>query len=236
MVGAMIEEGRQRWETNRVEAFSDGVFAIAITLLVLEISISPSDFGDLRHALLAEWPSYLAYITSFLTVGSVWIAHHALFVRLRYVDPVLLRLNLVLLMVAAFLPFPTGVLAEALDASRESERVAVAFYGATALVIDLLLQASIRYAASQPELWIGAREDVPTGLRERGWRTWVSSVAYGVAILAGIFVFPKLAAAGYLAVAVRGVVVVGGEGRLGLGGLSAAGGDATRALGDRRKP
>src|SRR5262249_46940461 len=103
-----------RWEKNRVEAFSDGVFAIAITLLVLEITIEPDQYDHLWHALGQEWPAYLAYVTSFLTVGSVWIAHHSLFTYLRYVDPVLLRLNLLLLMAAAFLPFPTGVLAQAL--------------------------------------------------------------------------------------------------------------------------
>ncbi len=98
----------RRWETNRVEAFSDGVFAIAITLLVLEIHIGPEAFEHLLRGLLDQWPAYLAYVTSFLTVGSVWIAHHDL---------------------------------------------------------------------------------------------------YGLAILAGIFIFPKLAAAAYLLVAIRGVLV-----------------------------
>ena len=105
------------WETNRVEAFSDGVFAIAITLLVLEINVAPSDFEHLGRALVDEWPAYLAYVTSFLTVGSVWIAHHDLFTRLRFIDPVMLRLNLLLLMAAAFLPFPTAVLAQSFHAS-----------------------------------------------------------------------------------------------------------------------
>ncbi|MGO9792975.1 MAG: TMEM175 family protein [Solirubrobacteraceae bacterium] len=61
-------------ETTRIEAFSDGVFAIAITLLLLEIRIDPSEFAHLRHALVDEWPGYLAYVTSFLTIGSLWIA------------------------------------------------------------------------------------------------------------------------------------------------------------------
>jgi uncharacterized membrane protein len=78
------------------------VFAIAITLLVLDIRIEPSEYDELRDALLREWPAYLAYVTSFLTVGSVWLAHHNLFTHLRYVDPVLLRLNLLLLLAAAF--------------------------------------------------------------------------------------------------------------------------------------
>ena len=85
-----MEATGTRWETARVEAFSDGVFAIAITLLVLEIGVDPADFDHLWQALADEWPSYLAYVTSFLTVGGVWLAHHRLFSHLRYVDPMLL--------------------------------------------------------------------------------------------------------------------------------------------------
>jgi uncharacterized membrane protein len=212
----------QRWDTGRVEAFSDGVFAIAITLLVLEIKIAPADFEHLRKALVHEWPAYLAYVTSFLTVGSVWIAHHNLFSRLRFIDPTLLRLNLLLLMATAFLPFPTSVLAEALHASGTAERTAVVFYGAAALVIELLLRASVRYAESRPDLqvgdWSAATPEVGAEGRPHvtGWRAWVSTALYAVAIVFGVFVFPKIAVAGYLAVAVRSVFVVGSEGRLSL--------------------
>ena len=218
MTDVRHEDAPQRWETNRVEAFSDGVFAIAITLLVLEIKLAPSDFEHLGRALVDEWPAYLAYVTSFLTVGSVWIAHHDLFTRLRFIDPVMLRLNLLLLMAAAFLPFPTAVLAQSFDASDRAERVAVAFYGLTALVIELLLRAFVRYAASQPELAFAhpVEEPVPARGPQRGWRAALSSVFYGLAIFVGLFVLPKLAAACYLAVAVRGVFVIGGQGRLSL--------------------
>ena len=213
-----MSESAQRWETGRVEAFSDGVFAIAITLLVLEIHIAPADYDHLWHALLHEWPAYLAYVTSFLTVGSVWIAHHELFTRLRFVDPVLLRLNLMLLLFAAFLPFPTGVLAEAFHASQEAERAAIVFYGGTALLIDVLLNAAVRYARSKPELTDLTADELAADAseHERGWRTWVASATYTAAILVGIFTFPRVAAAGYLVVAVRGVFVVGRQGRLGL--------------------
>jgi len=209
-----------RWETNRVEAFSDGVFAIAITLLVLEITIEPDQYAHLGRALLDEWPAYLAYVTSFLTVGSVWIAHHSLFMHLRYVDPVLLRINLLLLLVAAFLPFPTAVMAQAFHASDRAERVAIVFYGATALLIEIVLRVGIRYAASRPELQVaGTVHGVPQPTAPsmpRGWREAFGAIVYAVGILAGIFIFPKLAAAAYLLVAVRGVTVVGREGRLSL--------------------
>ena len=112
-----LEPGQERCagRPGRLEAFSDGVLAIAITLLVLEIKIEPPGFEHLWRALADEWPSYLAYVTSFLTIGGVWLAHHALFERLSAIDPVLMRLNILLLMAVSFLPFPTALMAEALQ-------------------------------------------------------------------------------------------------------------------------
>jgi uncharacterized membrane protein len=92
---------------NRVEAFSDGVFAIAITLLVLEIAVPAGSEHDLWAAVVNEWPSYLAYLVSFSTVGAVWVAHTVITECLVRATPVLIRLNLLLLMVVSFLPFPT---------------------------------------------------------------------------------------------------------------------------------
>ena len=122
----------QRWSTSRVEAFSDGVFAIAITLLVLEIKIEPDQFEHLWRALADEWPAYLAYVTSFFTIGGVWLAHHGLFSRLEAIDPVLMRMNILLLMAVSFLPFPTALMAESLKASESAERAAVIVYGGVA--------------------------------------------------------------------------------------------------------
>jgi uncharacterized membrane protein len=211
-----------RWDKGRVEIFSDGVFAIAITLLVLDISVAPDDYNNLRHALAHEWPAYLAYATSFLTVGSVWIAHHGLFSRLRYIDPVLLRLNLLLLMTAAFLPFPTSVLAQALHHGGTAERTAVVFYGAAALVIELLLRAAEQYASSLPELHVDGTttemlpEPPATRTHLTGWRRWASTLLYAAGILFGVFLFPRLAVIGYLAVGIRSVFVAGSAGRLSL--------------------
>ena len=202
----------QRWETGRVEAFSDGVFAIAITLLVLDIRIEPDQYDHLLKALLKEWPSYFAYVTSFFTVGSVWIAHHYLFTRLKYIDPVLLRLNLVLLLAAAFLPFPTAVLSQAFEASTRSERAAVALYGLTALAIELILRAMIRYASTRPELVEGEVPPLPKS--ERGWRATIGSAGYALAIAFGVLLLPHIAGAFYLLIALRAVLVSGHEGRL----------------------
>jgi uncharacterized membrane protein len=207
-----------RWDKSRVEIFSDGVFAIAITLLVLDITVAPGDFDHLRRALLNEWPAYLAYVTSFLTVGSVWIAHHTLFSRLRFIDPILLRLNLLLLMTAAFLPFPTSVLAQALHHGGTAERTAVVFYGAAALVIEALLRAAQRYASSKDELQIDptTAKPAPERVHLTGWPRWATTALYAATILFGVFLFPRVAVIGYLAVGIRSVFVVGNEGQLSL--------------------
>ncbi len=105
-------------ETTRLEAFSDGVFAIAITLLILEIKVpagpETQDHG-LWRALLERWPSYVGYVISFATIGIMWVNHHALFKYIRRVDRALLLANLLLLMTISFLPYPTAVLAEHLS-------------------------------------------------------------------------------------------------------------------------
>lgn len=88
-------------------------------------------------------------MTSFLTIGGAWIAHHRLFSRLRVIDATMVELNLVLLLFTAFLPFPTAILAEALRAAEHTAEIAVVLYGATVLVIELVLQALTRYAASR---------------------------------------------------------------------------------------
>jgi uncharacterized membrane protein len=126
-----------RWETGRTEAFSDGVFAIAITLLVLDIRVPSSDFDNLWSGIFHQWPSYLGYVTSFTTIGGIWLAHHSIFRRLRYADSAVMRINLLLLMVVSFLPYPTRLVAEAFD-SQSAERAAVIFYGTTLLAISAL--------------------------------------------------------------------------------------------------
>ena len=98
-------------ETARVEAFSDGVFAIAITLLILEIKVPSAGSGDLGEQLLRQWPSYLSFFISFAFIGIMWIKHHRLFTHIRKSDDVLLVLNLLLLLGVTVVPFPTSVLA-----------------------------------------------------------------------------------------------------------------------------
>ncbi|HEX6492638.1 MAG TPA: TMEM175 family protein [Candidatus Dormibacteraeota bacterium] len=111
---------------GRVEAFSDGVFAIAITLLVLTI-VQPQRFDDLGRELLRGWPSYAAYAVSFAVIGIMWFNHHVVFGHLARVDRTLLHLNLLLLLTIAFLPFPTGVFGEALRRGEGTRDAAVAY-------------------------------------------------------------------------------------------------------------
>jgi uncharacterized membrane protein len=131
-------------DTMRLVAFSDGVFAITITLLVLEIR-PPTDDENLLDGLIALWPSYLAYALTFLFIGQVWANHHVMFDHVRTADRVVLLLNTVLLMVVAFLPFATSVLAEALRSGHD-ERTAVGFYGIAFDVTALTFNAVWQYA------------------------------------------------------------------------------------------
>jgi uncharacterized membrane protein len=131
-------------DTMRLVAFSDAVFAITITLLVLEIK-PPTDYTNLLHGLLALWPSYLAYAVTFLFIGQVWANHHVMFDHIRAADRVVLLLNTLLLMAVVFLPFATSVLAGALR-DGDGQRTAVVFYGIAFDVTALMFNAVWQYA------------------------------------------------------------------------------------------
>jgi uncharacterized membrane protein len=134
-------------DTMRLVAFSDAVFAITVTLLVLEIK-PPADNKDLLHGLLLLWPSYLAYAVTFLFIGQVWANHHVMFDHIRAADRTVLLLNTLLLMVVAFLPFATSVLAGALR-SGDGQRTAVVFYGIAFALTALTFNGVWRYARRQ---------------------------------------------------------------------------------------
>ena len=131
----------------RIVSFSDAVFAITVTLLVLEIK-PPADDTNLLHGLVALWPSYLAYALTFLFIGQVWANHHVMFDHIRAADRAVLLLNTLLLMIVAFLPFTTSVLAGALR-SGHSLRTAAVFYGiafdATALTFNTVWRYARRH-------------------------------------------------------------------------------------------
>ena len=105
-----------------MEAFSDGVLAIAITLLVLDLALRPP--GSPLEQFLRDWPSYLVYLVSFLTIGAAWIAHNSLTGDLDHIDRIFLRLNLLFLLSVSFLPFPTRIVGDALEKGTSWQRVA----------------------------------------------------------------------------------------------------------------
>ncbi len=135
------------FDTQRLEAFSDGVFAIAITLLIIEIGVPHVDANQsLSHALLRLWPSYFGYAVSFLTIGVMWINHHHMFRDIIRVDHTMLVLNLVWLLGIAFVPFPAAVVAAYLRS--DSHRLeATLMYGTTFVVISVFANALWLYSS-----------------------------------------------------------------------------------------
>lgn len=190
------------FDTGRLEAFSDGVFAIAMTLLVFQIAVPEAAFRNLWRGIGDQWPSYLAYATSFLTIGGLWMVHHGLFRRMRRANLTVMRMNLLLLMTVAFLPFPTRLVAQAISRT-SAERPAVLFYGLTLLAIGVTITVMVRYVASRSEL---RREQVPAvELEMLSRRTAPSLVFYALALVLALLV-PEVAAFAFLLVAVRPVL------------------------------
>jgi uncharacterized membrane protein len=177
-----VSEGVQDVETGRIEAFSDGVFAIAITLLVLELGVGHKYEHDhgLWRALVHEWPSFAAYVTSFFIIGIMWVNHHSMFRSIARADRVLLFFNLLLLMWMTLIPFPTRLVADHLGDGGHDAAVAEAVYSAN------LTLAAIAFSL----IWIHAVRGgrliaAPLGRREE-WRSIgrfsVGTFLYGATI------------------------------------------------------
>jgi uncharacterized membrane protein len=184
--------------TARLEAFSDGVFAIAITLLVLDLAVpvTGTSKNHLLEAIADEWPGYLGYVVSFSTVGALWLGHNAITDYLDRADVTLLRLNLLLLFFVSFLPFPTRLLSEYIATDR-AERVAVTFYGLTLLIAGALLSLFWRYALHARLVRPDAGDDEITLLTHR---LTPGLAAYAVLIIVGLFA-PVVAVIGYFVIA-----------------------------------
>jgi len=193
--------GRRVLSKGRMEGFSDGVFGFAATLLVLDLALRPP--GTPLQQLLHAWPSYLAYIISFLTIGGGWLLHTALTDQLARADSLFLRLNLLVLLVVVFLPFPTGLVADALRHDDISAgRVYVTLYGLTLLAIRFLgfiLDAYARYA----HLYSPKGEGEELHSTQRKFLPVV--IGYVIAILIGLLL-PVAAVALYFGIAVYLVV------------------------------
>jgi uncharacterized membrane protein len=181
--------------TTRLEAFSDGVFAIAITLLVLELDV-PAKVDGLLEELDREWPSYVGYFVSFSFIGGVWMAHTTLTRFLTAVDQVLLGLNLVLLLFVSLLPFTTSLMATHLGDA--GEQVAVVVFGINLTFASLMVNVVFAYAARTEGL---ADREADQELRAFALRRRVSVVVQAGATLLGLLA-PTLAVLAYLAISV----------------------------------
>lgn len=182
--------------TVRAEAFSDAVFAIAITLLVLELDAAEG-YDTLWAGLVASWPHYVAYLVSFASIGAFWLTHTAITGRIRGIDSTFARINLLLLFVAAFLPFPTRLIAEHLD-NLDDERVAVTVYGLTLLAGSVTLGVLWRYAQHAGLLLPGLPDEQ---VRAITLRTRPSGGLYAAALVFGWFL-PRLVVVVYLVIAI----------------------------------
>ena len=174
--------------TTRLEAFSDGVFAIAITLLVLDLAVpAKKDLTDgLGSALWHEWPSYAAYFVSFWVIGIIWINHHTVLDAIARADKTLLVLNLALLLTVATIPFTTALFAEYLRAGHEA-RLAAAIYSAVMVVHGLIWQAFWRPAAYRP--WLLA-PGVDPARAQASTRSFGLGIPFYLAAFALSFVVP----------------------------------------------
>jgi uncharacterized membrane protein len=189
---------RRLAESGRVEAFSDGVFAIALTLLVLDLHVPEGVRGDFARALSDQWQSYVAYLAAFLNIASIWISHHDLFTRVRRVDVRLIVANLVLLLVSSLFPFPASVISSAMrDGNHRDQVVACLLYAALGLSIPLAWRLIYGQLVRSPQL-LEEPGDLAYVL---SWRrkALVSVVVYPIAALVAV-VAPVVALIAFVAV------------------------------------
>jgi TMEM175 potassium channel family protein len=140
--------------TVRLEAFSDGVIAIAITLLILNIKIPHAKDGKLLDAVTNQWPSYAAFVVSFAVIGIMWVSHHSMFQRIANTDRPLLFLNLLLLLGIAFLPYPTALLGAYVRDGGSNSHIAAAVYSTTMVGIGLAFAGLWWHLSRRPELLV----------------------------------------------------------------------------------
>lgn len=194
-------ERRQR-AVARVEAFSDGVFAFAITLLVLAIRIPRLDDVDasagLQHLVLQQWPSYVAFALTFTVVGTVWANHRLAFSYFERTDHVLVSLNLLELMTVAFLPVPTGVLGTWVESDRNRFFVVV-FYGVTLAILGIFHNLMWWYGAYRARL---TSADLARPKRRALTLRWIVGPILYLACVALAWVEPRLSLAGFVALGV----------------------------------
>jgi uncharacterized membrane protein len=172
-------------DTSRLEGFSDGVFAISITLLIIGVDIK-AEGGSLSHRLVEQWPSYLSYVVSFAIIGVLWLHHHKIFRDIRVADHGLVVLNLVFLLGVSFIPFPTKVMGDELASpSFADQRTAVIFYGLTITTVSLTFNTLWLWAAYRRRLIEPNMPQVRVRARTRSM--WLGMPPYAVATVVAIW-------------------------------------------------
>ena len=167
--------------TARLETFSDGVFAIAATLLVLEFSVSSG--RNLGDQLVHLWPAYLAYATTFVTIGIIWMNHHHTVSLIDHTDRTMLFINNLLLLTIAFLPFPTKLVADYLH--KDGEKAATLAYAATFVVMAALHQVWWQYARRNRRLIADGVTDAALRAVDRAYAPGI--VLYGIVLVLAFF-------------------------------------------------
>lgn len=177
---------KEEKETTRLEAFSDGVFAIAITLLVIDLLPLSEKGGDVWGEVSASWPTFVAFVTSFFTILVIWMNHHSMFSVISRVDNRFLLLNGVLLLVTTFVPFPTALVAQHI-LEPEGAVAAAAIYGATGLGLAFAFSGCWRYASNNRRLIRPGVTDRELNQGRENW--WVGPVGY-ISAFGIAFIFP----------------------------------------------
>lgn len=177
--------------TQRLEAFSDGVIAIAITLLVLTLDVPDVKDGKLFDAIVDDWTSFAAFILSFVVIGIMWVSHHSMFERIATVDRPLMFLNLTLLLGIAFLPFPTSLLATYMRESGSNSHIAAAIYSTAMLGIGLAFLGMWIRLARRPELLVAGipPERIQLAIRRSLVGPAVYAVTIGLAFVSAVACF-----------------------------------------------
>jgi uncharacterized membrane protein len=171
-------------DTGRLETFADGVIAIAITLLILEVKIPQAAGNRLGAAVVHAWPSYAGYVVSFLTIGVIWVNHHHMFKLIERTTHAFLMLNVVFLMTIAFLPWPTALVAGYIR-DPAGRHVAAAVYGLTMVSIAVMFNLVWWYASKRGRLLVPGLD--PEALARTARSYLLGPIVYGAAVIVAPF-------------------------------------------------